>query len=55
MQTFSLIFVAVVLLVFCVVDLYHLKQMLKTMISMENHLGNIEQWNKMGFKKRKKK
>lgn len=32
----------IVLLVFCVVDLYHLKAMLKTMQKMEYYLSNIE-------------
>jgi len=42
MQLLLLGFLGLVLLIFCIVDLWHLRQMLKTMRSIAYFLENIE-------------
>jgi len=42
MQTLILLFLGIVLLIFCVVDLWHLKEMLKAIKDMAGFLDNIE-------------
>jgi len=41
MQLLLLMFLGIVLLIFCVVDLYHLRQMLKTMREMAKNIKEM--------------
>lgn len=49
MQTILLAILGVVLLVFCIVDLWHLRQMLKTMQNMCYFLDKIEGMDRERF------
>jgi len=47
MQIILLSFLGLTLLVFCVVDLYHLKQILKTLRSIEYYISNMEEFERI--------
>jgi len=53
MQIILLSFLGLVLLIFCVVDLYHLRQMLKNMRNINNYLKLLTEYEQMKLKWRK--
>lgn len=50
MQIILLAILGTILLIFCIVDLWHLRQMLKTMRDMSYYLSNIELFEGMKYR-----
>lgn len=49
MQVILLLMLGIILLIFCIVDLWHLKEILKAMRDMTYYLSNIEQYEHMKY------